>query len=65
MSDTEKVVLIRRVNRPSIHRPDCRHVAGKPISPTHDLVPLTEELLTGVRYGYVLACRTCNPTTGR
>lgn len=58
--DGAKVVLIRRYNAPSIHRPDCRH-AGYP-GAGRDLVTLTDAMREHVLDGWLKACGTCKPT---
>lgn len=64
----EKVVLIRRYNNPSLHRPGCRHLKGVPVGTmSHSLIDVTDELRKQASYGYIRLCRTCKPlsTTGR
>ena len=58
----EQVVLVRRINAPVIHRPECRHLKGKPIgAPHYSLIEVTDELRKQVGYGYDRVCRTCKP----
>jgi hypothetical protein len=58
-----KVVLIRRYNAPSIHRPECRFLKGKELGGLcYSLINLTDDMRDHVRWGYLKACKVCDPT---
>jgi hypothetical protein len=58
-----KVVLVKYYNAPIIHRCDCRHLKGKATGTINlPLIDLTDEIRTHVGWGYLKACKTCDPT---